>query len=639
MIHGADVILHCGRFEVGPTAVSRVVLKPAPACAEASEARHFRFRGRGNRTSFTTLVGATPYPFDPNTGNAATVTFPATNTRFGWINGTASPGRPAGRLGEVEVYDRQPGVHTVLAVADRLSPMHRRPPAAAAALTRLAALVLAIGLGMWSPVAAAAAPVPTPSTAAQAANPNLGPATDGTPVCTVSNNNLDEATGMVATSNGIYVVEGGDSFAPGSVTIWTLDPGSCAAASKNYGFSPVDPQDLALGSDGALWVADIGDGIGSDNERVRITLERVQIGGSSQAVPYRALYPDTGKFHAEAMLLQKDDSPIIFVNSSGKVLLYTASAALQANADSGLPKLTKAGEWTPTKTNTKNPLSAVGNVLVTGAARSPDGKKFVIRTASDAYEFTLGADGDMLKAITTGTPVITPLPNEENGQAITYSADGTAFLTLSSVDKPVLRSYKPFVPTPAVAEGAGTGAGSGGGGSSFSFGDLTLIASLVSFAGFAAMVAGIVGIVLARKRAKAAGFDPRQQRARRDPRGRGNGSRRPPPPADDYYPDERYPDEGYHQEEQWVPPPPPPPPRRPPPPPPPPMPPPPAPSPPPRQAPARGGGQVYGGAPAGGSTYRGSARVGDGPPAPPPEPRDGGGQVYGGGRYRDDDAT
>jgi hypothetical protein len=423
-------------------------------------------------------------------------------------------------------------------------------------------------------------------------------------------------------------------------------------------------------------VADIGDGIGSDNERVRITLERVQVGGSSQAVPYRALYPDSGKFHAEAMLLQKNDSPIILVNNSGKVILYAPSSPLQANADSGLPKLTKVGEFTPAKTNTKNPLGAVGNVLVTGAARSPDGSKFVIRTSSDAYEFKVGADGDMVKAITTGVPVITPLPNEENGQTITYSADGTKFLTLSSAEKPVLRSYTPFVPSPAVAEDNANGsASSDSGGSSFNFSDLTLIASGFSFAGFATMVAGIVGIVLARRKARElglAGVDGRQQRPRRDPRAR-PGPRRPPP-TDDYYgndqygdryqdqqyQDQQYQDQQYQdqrgQDEQWAPgppphmpppmpqhmpppPPPPPPPRRPPP-----APPREAPAPPreapAREAPARGRGQVYGGAPSGGSTYRGSARVGDGPAPPPPPQRDaGGGQVYGGGRYRDDDAT
>jgi len=91
----------------------------------------------------------------------------------------------------------------------------------------------------------------------------------------------------------------------------------------------------------------------------------------------------------------------------------------------------------------------------------------VVRTASDAYEFAVGSDGDIVKAITQGTPVITPLPGEENGQAISYSADGTQFLTLSSVAKPVLRSYKPFVPPPPTV--AQEKAGSAGGGSSQQF--------------------------------------------------------------------------------------------------------------------------------------------------------------------------
>src|SRR5262249_8178577 len=82
------------------------------------------------------------------------------------------------------------------------------------------------------------------------------------------------------------------------------------------------------------------------------------------------------------------------------------------------------------------------------------------RTASDAYEFIVGADADIIKAITSGTPLITPLPNEERGAAIAYSADGSMFLTLSAVSKPVLRSYKPYRPAPPTATATGT-AGTG----------------------------------------------------------------------------------------------------------------------------------------------------------------------------------
>jgi hypothetical protein len=50
------------------------------------------------------VVGGAPYTFDPNTGNAVTITFPATSTRFVRINVTGNTGWPAGQIGELEVY-------------------------------------------------------------------------------------------------------------------------------------------------------------------------------------------------------------------------------------------------------------------------------------------------------------------------------------------------------------------------------------------------------------------------------------------------------------------------------------------------------------------------------------------------------
>src|SRR5262249_33685848 len=145
-------------------------------------------------------------------------------------------------------------------------------------------------------------------------------------------------------------------------------------------------------------------------------------------------------------VMSADDLPVIIVNESGKAGLFTPSGPLPANTTAGLPAMQRVGEFVPVRTGTKNPLGNIGNALVTGAARSPAGTKVVIRTASDAYEYPV-TGGDIVKAITTGKPRITPLPNEENAQAITYSADGTTFLTLALGAKPKLRSYKPYVPT------------------------------------------------------------------------------------------------------------------------------------------------------------------------------------------------
>src|SRR4029453_2915459 len=127
-----------------------------------------------------------------------------------------------------------------------------------------------------------------------------------------------------------------------------------------------------------------------DNQRDWVTMERVDLTGSAQAVPYRSLYADSGKINAAAVLLQQDNAPIIIANASGKAVLYRPDAALQAGADSDLPKLTKVGEFTPSRTGTANPFGAFGSAVVTGAATSPDRTRVVLRTLSDAYEFKVG---------------------------------------------------------------------------------------------------------------------------------------------------------------------------------------------------------------------------------------------------------
>jgi hypothetical protein len=340
----------------------------------------------------------------------------------------------------------------------------------------------------------------------------IGPQTAGTTVCTVNDPDLDEISGIVATQAGIYAVEHGATFQPGSVEIWTIDAASCAADMQSYGFSAIDPQDLAVGPDGALWVADIGRGSGG---REWVTLDRVVPGGGENAVPHRTLYPPTGEILGTALLIEADGTPIIIANSGGQAVLYKPSGQLQAGASDNLPALTQVGTFTPVNTDTETPRDAFGRTLVTGAAVSPDRTKVVLRTESDAYEFAV-AGGDIVTAITQGTPTVTPLPNEENGQAITYSADGTKFLTLSSVTNPTLRSYTPYVPAPDPVDGAAPAPSGGGGG--LTFGDLTLIAGIFGFLGFLAVVAGVVGIVLHRRK-HPVGRAAAQRRARaRGPR-------------------------------------------------------------------------------------------------------------------------
>src|SRR5262249_5106304 len=112
------------------------------------------------------------------------------------------------------------------------------------------------------------------------------------------------------------------------------------------------------------------------------------------------------------------------------------------------------------RTGTDNTLGPIGQTRVSGAATSPDGKRVVLRTYSDAYEWSV-TNGDIVGTITGSTPRITPLAGEPLGEAIAYSADGGSFLTVWDVihqqsSTPIqIFSYKPAAATAAAAPKAG----------------------------------------------------------------------------------------------------------------------------------------------------------------------------------------
>ena len=77
-------------------------------------------------------------------------------------------------------------------------------------------------------------------------------------------------------------------------------------------------------------------------------------------------------------------------------------------------------------------------LLATGGAISPDGRRLVIRTYSDAYEWDL-PNGDLAAALKR-KPRRILLPQMRQGEAITYTRDGKALLTSSEGQKaPVYR--------------------------------------------------------------------------------------------------------------------------------------------------------------------------------------------------------
>ncbi|WP_420855853.1 discoidin domain-containing protein, partial [Thermoactinospora rubra] len=80
------------------TSIDQVVLK-LPATWEA-RTQTLSVQGSTDGTGFTTIVGSAVHTFAPT----ATITFPATVTRYVRIHITANTGWPAGQLSELEVY-------------------------------------------------------------------------------------------------------------------------------------------------------------------------------------------------------------------------------------------------------------------------------------------------------------------------------------------------------------------------------------------------------------------------------------------------------------------------------------------------------------------------------------------------------
>ena len=372
----------------------------------------------------------------------------------------------------------------------------------------LSTVLLAATAGL--PAAAAPSPVPVPSPS------------PGTAVCTVDKE-LSGITGLAATANGYAVAVKGSSGI--NVKVYLLDA-ECRRTGKTVAYNadkgPRDPQDLQVAADGMYWVADTGD---DPADPARPSVGVWKLAPDGRATLYRFSYPDRAQ-SAQALLINGDGNPIIITdNPRGPAGIYVPSGPLDSN---GHPVLLKhAGDFTPQDTGTENKLSKIGMTRVTGAANSHDGTHVAIRTFSDAYEWSV-TNGDVLGAITTGTPKITPLPNEPQGSAIAYSRDNANLLTVSDVDRQAgataqILKYRPSPPAAAAGKPPAAAPGIAAKGDTRSwFGRLNLqdmlrIVGAVGVLGLLMVIGGVVGIRRARNRGGGTRGTRREPLAEDDP--------------------------------------------------------------------------------------------------------------------------
>ncbi|WP_204037585.1 hypothetical protein [Micromonospora qiuiae] len=333
--------------------------------------------------------------------------------------------------------------------------------------------------------------------------------------CSVTDPRLRELSGLVVTKNG-YIVVNDSSEQADRKKVFYLNKDCAVVKEVPYsGGGPFDTEDLALSPDRrTLWIADTGDNVTSRQRRERVAVWSMPANGSKQPTLHRLSYPDGKPRDAEALLIGDDNLPLIITKvTAGKAEIFTPSGPLKKGDTPPVP-MKKLGDIELPRTDTENPLSTFGRVAITGAARSPDGTRVVLRTYADAFEYDV-SNGDIVAALTTTTPRVTALA-DPFGEAIAYSTDGKTFLTVSDAghlddDDPVdILSYIPSTEGPKnLAEDPDAAKKSAA--RSFIDGltldDITYLIASVGVLGALLVGAGIVGIVLARKRPAPPGKD------------------------------------------------------------------------------------------------------------------------------------
>ncbi|WP_446213272.1 hypothetical protein [Micromonospora sp. IBSANI012] len=325
--------------------------------------------------------------------------------------------------------------------------------------------------------------------------------------CTVTDTRLDELSGLVTTKTG-YIVVNDSSLQDNRKRVFYLDTKCQVTKEVRYsGAGPFDTEDLAVSPDRqTLWIADIGDNPGKDR-RPRIAVWSMPIGGGKQPVLHRMSYPEQKPHDAEALLIGADGLPLVITKvPSGKSEIYTPTGKLR-NGDTDPVPMKKVGEISLPETTTDNPMNIFGRVAITGAARSPDGSKVVLRTYADAFEYDV-TGGDIVAALTTGKPRVTPLA-DPFGEAIAYTSDGKTFLTVSdggtlNDDDPIdILAYTPSTTGAEAlpgADGAKKPVAEKSWYDSLSLDQITYLIGAIGVLGALLVGAGIVGILRSRRR-------------------------------------------------------------------------------------------------------------------------------------------
>lgn len=229
--------------------------------------------------------------------------------------------------------------------------------------------------------------------------------------CVVEDDRLAELSGLAADAEFRYAVADGGR----RLQVLALRPDCTVQRVITAAVDPFDVEDLALGLDGRLWLADIGD---NSRQRESVALHVLSPHGAPEL--YRLTYPD-GPHDAEALLLDQQGLPYIITKETlGSARVYRPAGRLSSPGPTVLELVTSVRF--PRTDTSGGPIGALGSSVVTGGATSVDGGVVALRTYTDAYLFEV-PDGNLVAALGR-SPVRVPLPDEPQGEAIAFTSDG-----------------------------------------------------------------------------------------------------------------------------------------------------------------------------------------------------------------------
>jgi hypothetical protein len=263
---------------------------------------------------------------------------------------------------------------------------------------------------------------------------------------------LDQLSGLVASRarDGVLFAH---EDSTGSPIIYALDATGHGLATFTLAGAPnTDWEDIAIGPgpDGVtdLFIADIGDNpvrtggaARAEIAVIRLPEPAVTLGQSfaeaalSDFDVLRFTYPG-GVHEAEALMVHPRTGELLIVtrSSSGDSRVYRAPASTPPDTPTVLEEIAQIA-FDP---NGQGALATAGDI-------SPTGDRVLVRTYTNVYLWPV-PPGATLDAAFRGPPQIIPWAVEPQGEAISFTADGRAWLAAGEQSPSIYRSEQACSP-------------------------------------------------------------------------------------------------------------------------------------------------------------------------------------------------